>query len=263
MGKNSRWLMMVPASIALVVIVYFVTRQPAPAPPPKQPAVAPSPAAPPSAPTIRHPVERQPQEKPLPALAESDAAIGQALAGLWHEKTLAQFFHLKDFVRRIVATIDNLPRQKLALRLLPVKTVGGKFLAAGEGDNLAIAPDNAARYAPYVRLAETVEAQKLVALYVRFYPLFQEAYLELGYPEAYFNDRLVEVIDHLLATPEPQTPPKLVRPKVFYLYADPEQEARSAGQKILMRIGNDHAARIKAKLREIRGEVTRQAPRSR
>jgi len=262
MGKNIRWLIVVLALIALAAIAYFAARRPASAPPPRQPAVAPSPPAPPAEPAIRHPVERQPQEKPLPALAASDAVIGEALSSLWNAKTLEQFFIVRDFVRRVVATIDNLPRQKLALRLLPVKTVGGKFLTAGKGDELTIAPDNAARYAPYVRLAEAVDAQKLAALYFRFYPLFQEAYLELGYPKAYFNDRLVEVIDHLLATPEPQTPPRLIQPKVFHLYADPGQEARSAGQKILMRIGNDNAARIKAKLREIRGEVTRQAPLS-
>jgi len=43
---------------------------------------------------------------------------------------------------------------------------------------------------------------------------------------------------------------------------DPELESRSAGQKILLRIGNDNAARIKAKLREIRTELTRRGPKS-
>ena len=38
-------------------------------------------------------------------------------------------------------------------------------------------------------------------MYKQYYPLFQQAYVDLGYPEGYFNDRLVEVIDHLLATP--------------------------------------------------------------
>jgi hypothetical protein len=48
---------------------------------------------------------------------------------------------------------------------------------------------------------------------------------------------------------------------VFYEFADPELEARSAGQKILMRIGNENAARVKAKLRELRGELTRHGPK--
>jgi hypothetical protein len=42
---------------------------------------------------------------------------------------------------------------------------------------------------------------------------------------------------------------------VFYLYADPELESRSAGQKMLMRMGVEHAGRVKTKLREIRAAI--------
>ena len=86
-----------------------------------------------------------------------------------------------------------------------------------------------------MKLVNAVDTAKLVALYVRYYPLFQQAYRELGYPKGYFNDRLVEVIDHLLGAPEVPASAKLVRPKVFYLYADPGLEAQSAGRKVLMR----------------------------
>ena len=66
--------------------------------------------------------------------------------------------------------------------------------------------------------------------YRHFYPLFQQAYVDLGYPDGYFNDRLVEVIDHLLATPDVAGPIKLTQPSVFYQYADPSIEERSAGR---------------------------------
>ncbi len=183
-----------------------------------------------------------------------------ALGELSLDKALIDLFQLHDFVRRIVATVDNLPREKLALRLMPVKPAGGKFLVAGKDEGLAIGADNAARYAPYLRLAGAIDTGKLVALYIHFYPLFQQAYQELGYPKGYFNDRLVDVIDDLLAAPEVKAPVKLVRPKVFYLFADPALEARSAGQKILMRVGSENAALIKAKLRDICRELTRQVP---
>ena len=64
-----------------------------------------------------------------------------------------------------------------------------------------INPDNSQRYVALVLLAESVDAAAVAAAYRRMYPLFQQAYEELGYPGRYFNDRLVEVIDHLLATP--------------------------------------------------------------
>src|SRR6185436_17861366 len=87
-------------------------------------------------------------------------------------------------------------------------------------------------------------------------PLFQQSYEDLGYPGQYFNDRLVEVIDHLLQTPDLRGPIVLKQGKVFYEYADPALEARSAGQKLLMRMGPQNEASIKAKLKELRVYVT-------
>ena len=106
---------------------------------------------------------------------------------------------------------------------------------------------------------EQADTQKLVQTYVRLYPLFQKSYEELGYPKGYFNDRLVEVIDHLLATPDVPAPIALVQPKVLYEFADPALESRSAGQKMLMRMGPVNESRVKAKLRDIRNGADRPA----
>ncbi len=97
----------------------------------------------------------------------------------------------------------------------------------------------------------------LAALYVREYPRFQAAYRALGYSEGYFNDRLVDVIDHLLVTPDLAVPPTLVRPKALYLYADEDLESRSLGQKVLLRIGPANAGLVKSKLRELRRLIMR------
>ena len=47
-----------------------------------------------------------------------------------------------------------------------------------------------------------------------------------------------------------------VQPKVLYEFIDPELQARSVGQKIMIRMGHENSDQIKAKLREIRREVT-------
>ncbi len=74
----------------------------------------------------------------------------------------------------------------------------------------------------------------------------------LGYPKGYLNDRVVEVIDHLLDTPTVEGPIRLLRPHVLYTFSDPALEALSSGQKMLLRIGDDHAARVKQALRQFR-----------
>ncbi|MEE9411600.1 MAG: DUF3014 domain-containing protein, partial [Methylococcales bacterium] len=112
------------------------------------------------------------------------------------------------------------------------------------------------RYLPLVKLTESVNVDQLVSIYIRFYPLFQQAYEELGYPSDYFNDRLIEVIDHLLSSPRVTQPIKLIRPRILYRYADPDLEKLSSGQKILIRMGPDNADRIKKQLRKVRELLT-------
>jgi hypothetical protein len=184
----------------------------------------------------------------------------EALAGLYGADAASQFFYANDLARRIVATVDNLPRKQVAMRLIPMKPPGGGFVTKSQDGAVYLSPENYARYAPYVRLLESADPKKLVAVYVRLYPLFQQAYQELGYPQGYFNDRLVEVIDHLLATPDVEGPIRLVQPKVLYQFEDPKLEALSAGQKSLIRMGSENAAKVKSALTGIRQAVTGQPP---
>jgi hypothetical protein len=101
-------------------------------------------------------------------------------------------------------------------------------------------------------VVRSTDTTVLANTYFRLYPLFQQAYEDLGYPGQYFNDRLVEVIDDMLKAPEIPGPIQLTQPKVFYEYADPKLESLSAGQKLLIRMGPANEAIMKAKLRELR-----------
>ena len=255
--KKTMWLVVLPVLGGIAAgFYYWQTGQQEPPPPP--PVTAPP--APPPEPPIRHPIkEAAPSEKPLPALEASDDAMVEALSGFFGQKAVQEFFDVKEVVRRFVVTVDNLPRRKVPLRYRLLKPVAGQFLATGEGENNLTNPGNYRRYKSYVLLADAVDTKKLVAVYTRFYPLFQQEYINLGYPKGYFNDRLVEAIDDLLAAPEIPGRIKLVRPKVMYQFADLALEELSAGQKIMIRMGVENAARIKARLREVRQELTGQA----
>jgi hypothetical protein len=223
-------------------------------------------------PQILHPIEAAQQEaggeptveagKQLTTLAldESDVAMQDALAGLYGAEAPGQFFYLNDLVRRMVATVDNLPRKQVATRLVPMKPPGGRFITRTEGGTVYLAPEDHARYAPYIRLLQSADPKKVVAVYARLYPLFQQAYQELGYPKGYFNDRLVEVIDHLLAAPDVEGPIKLIQPRVLYQFEDPKLESLSAGEKLLIRMGSENAGKVKGTLREIRHALTGQIP---
>ena len=198
--------------------------------------------------------ERVPSTKPLPTLENSDPMMRDAVSGLVGRPAFEALVYPSQLIRRIVATVDNLPRETAPRRVMPLEPVPGRF-AALTGEEISIASANADRYVPYVRVFQSLDTRALVQRYLDSYPLFQRAYAELGYPNLRFNDRLLEAIDDLLASPEIGAPVKLIQPKVHYQFADPELESLSAGQKAMIRMGPENAAKVKAKLREIRREL--------
>lgn len=225
----------------------------------------------PATPVIRHPIEalNPPgfMAGALPALKESDRFVKDALIEMFGRKAVHMSLMTDDFVRQVVATADNLSRGQAASRLWPVIPTPGRFLVLEHGDGTYLADGNAERYMPFVRFINSIDMLKVSALYLRLYPLFQQAYEELGYPGKYFNDRVVEVVDQLLETPDQAGPVKLTltevrgsvpatRPWVRYEFADTTLEALPAGQKMLLRMGSANSHQIKAKLAAFRKAIT-------
>lgn len=225
-------------------------------PPADEPADGPAapPAEPEPAPAFVAEEAAEPAA-PLPSLDESDAAARAALAEAAGETLVERYLVGDALVRKLVATVDNLPREALWIKARAVPPIEGRFIAEGPENGLVISPANHARYAPLVRLVGALDAAALASAYQRHYPLLQQAYEELGYPGRQFHNRALEVIDHLLATPRVAGPIRLAQPHVLYTFADPALEALSPGQKVLLRIGPDNAGIIRAKLIELRAAL--------
>jgi hypothetical protein len=227
----------------------------APEPPARQVAV------PPVTPADGSPADEPmpPSREPLPALVDSDTAVSAAISALYQSPALPDAFYPARLVHRIVATVDNLPREQLAPAARILRPAEGAPLVDGTDGAFTLAGGNAARYARYLDLLRRTDVRQAVGLYHRFQPLFQQAYEELGYPGRSFDERLVVVIDHLLATPELTAAAPLERPSVMYKYVDPGLEKLSVGQKALLRLGHENVVEVKAKLREARALLARPA----
>jgi hypothetical protein len=199
------------------------------------------------------PVTSPPPERslPLPKLDDSDAEVVGGLTELLGQDSIMQFVVPERLIRNVVVTIDNVPRQQMALNQRPVKPTPSAFVTAGADETLTLSPENYARYAPFIAIVRRLDTKTLVSLYRGLQPLFQQAYEELGHPNSVFHARLLEVIRHLIATPDAPIEIKLVQPSVQYNYADERLEKLSAGQKVLIRMGRDNATVVKAKLREL------------
>ncbi|CAN5361523.1 DUF3014 domain-containing protein [soil metagenome] len=261
--------MVVIVLAALAGVGWWWDQRPAPVTPAEPvPVVAeapPQPVVEPTTPlvddTIKHPVEET-------AAPIAPQAIEGAVTDLVGRRDVARFLLLDDLAHRIVATVDNLGRQHAASKLWPVITTGGRFTVEQRDGNAVVTTDNAARYSAFLAFAEAIDTARGVELYRRFYPTLQAAYRELGYPKGYFNDRLVEVLDLLIETPEPEQPIAVTlidvkgpiastRPWVHYDYVDADLQSLTAGQKILLRMGLANERRAKAKLREVRAALVK------
>lgn len=261
MNKLSLTLIGIVVAVGAAAYYYYfhTQRVPEPVPPPLPVIVEeqPAPTEPVIEPIVREAPEPEPEPEPLPTLVDSDPVIAATIAGLVGSPVFDQLFNDQEIVQHIVATVDNLPRRKLSRKIIPVKTVAGDFGVEGEQASLKVSNGNYARYEPYVAMIAAVDTRELVDSYQRFYPLFQEAYRDLGYPDGDFNERLVTVVEHLLATPDISDPVYLIKPEAFYIFEDPDLEALSAGQKVLLRMGGSNATVVKSKLEEFRFEVSR------
>jgi len=271
MMDESEGILSQPVKIAIGVVVviaailggYYWYRQHPDVASSAKPAEAPSapaPAAAAPAPTTpspyQHPIDDSASDHST-ALDRSDEPLLNELSHVtgWNKGVLRLILP-ENLIRHFVATVDALPREKLPLNALPTKPVAGQFKVSVSGGNTVIATANERRYAPFVEALTSLDSAQLVAVYKHFYPLFQQAYKDLGYPQGYFNDRLVEVIDDLFEAPDPKPPVSVVAPRAMYHYVDADLEGLSAGQKILVRVGPSNEKAIKDKLREIRQAIT-------
>lgn len=244
----------------------------APAPPPvavEQPAPPPVVEEETAEPDFTSPiVDEEPAiEAPaLPPLAESDPVAVETLSSLVGSEPVRQYVVSEAVIPRLVATLDALSGKQVPAAIKAVEGPAGTFQATANDDPASVIrnaagdpipqyvvdPVNYRRYTPYVEMLEAADTGALVASYRDHRPLFEEAFRQLGYPEGDFDQRLRALIDELLATPDVSGTVRLIKPEAYYLYADEELESLTAGQKILLRMGPDNAARVKARLVAIR-----------
>lgn len=280
-GNALLWVVLLAAIAAAAYFYFFILQEdkqepvvrapsiPQIAIPEKQPPPEPEPEYPPEPETQvvepQAPEPQSPPEDPLPSLAESDAESLEVAKSLLGESAVRNWFVSEALIPRLVATVDAMTGDELPANILPVYGPQGDFEVTEDGlsqelnpetglpePRYALNPANYERYSAQVEVFEQMDTASLVEQYHAYYPLLQQSYSELGYADAQFNDRLLEVIDHLLSAPEPERVVSLVKPEAYYEFESPEMEAMSAGRKALIRMGPSNASRVKAKLMDIR-----------
>ena len=175
-----------------------------------------------------------------------EAAVNKELARNWPLAQLRKYFNLQEQARRLVITVDNLPREHVPSQLRITRGVPELLRVQKDGETITLDPSNYERYDRIISYVEKMDARKIGRLYAKFYPLLQRTYEETGFPEERFHDRVLAALDDMMDAPRPTGPIRLVQPKVLYRFEDDHLESLSAGQKIMIRVGPDNVARVRA-----------------
>ncbi len=126
---------------------------------------------------------------PIAPAADDGANLSAAerISALVGAPQFAAMFVPDDIVRRMVVTVDNLPRQKVAAQLSPAKPPAGNFVAVGGEEQLVLGAANFERYTRWIELVDSLDPDATFELYRRLYPQFQAAYESLGNPDRLFQ----------------------------------------------------------------------------
>ena len=211
---------------------------------------------------------RPARPEPLPALNQSDVAVVAALQGL-NIDGLLQMVIPEEVLRKFVRAVDAVEEGKLINEYRPVvspkgallvdsfrTTVAGSELGTTEEvEQFRMSAKNYKRYDAYATILTLLDSDATVATYNRFYPLLSEAYKEMGLNKGNFHSVLIRAIDNIIAAPVISGDLNLVRPKVYFEFADPALEKLPAAQKLMLRMGPENAGRVKASLKSLRSKL--------
>jgi hypothetical protein len=249
-GKG-KWIALVVVGIIILVLggYYLFKGKPAkePLPVAESPKIeTPAPAPKPSP---------EPAKEPLPAarpgLADSDDWIRKKGEELSTEPGWIQWLANKNLIRRLTAAVVNISEGKSPRKHLGFLGPQKPFSAAKKEGKLYLDPANYDRYNLIAEIISRLDAAKTVGLFKETYPLFQDAYRELGYPQGEFQAVLIHAIKELLLTPVVEGEVQLKEAVLSYWMVDDPLEDLSEAQKHLLRMGPQNMRRVQKKLKEV------------
>lgn len=195
--------------------------------------------------------EREPVEPIDATLEESDDVLRGFLENITSDPRFAKWMMTDHLIKNFVAAVDNIAHGLSPREQVDFFEPEGEFLVEGKEDLYIIDEDTYKRYNPVANVFESIDTGKSVQLYRRSRPLIQEAYKELGYPDADFDDTMERAIRELLAVPLIEEDIVLISKIESFELHDPELENLSQAQKHLLRMGPDNIRKIQNKLREL------------
>ena len=187
----------------------------------------------------------------LPELVNSDTEYTRDLLAV--SPQLKQGLFKKDQIRKTIFSINDIAQglRPPAKRLREI-SFPQPFSVTEEGGRMYISTQAYHRYDSLAQAINSIDKQGAVALYKKYLPLFQTVFAEFSYPDNYqVLDSIKAATGKILQAPVINGKIELIRPSVYYKFADPKLEKLSALDKQMLRMGPENTRLIQNKLREL------------
>jgi len=199
------------------------------------------------------PIDQAATTVQLPPLGQMDIFLRALLASLSASPELARWLATDDLIQQMAHAIDLVSRGESPARELTVLRLEGTFETRRSGRVVTIDPAAYRRFDPIARAVASLDPAAVAVAYRTIQPRLDEAYRGLGRSDLTVDQAVSAALQVLIDTPIADDPIRLAPgPGATLAYADPELQRLPAAQKQLMRMGPEHAARVKSTLSAIK-----------
>ena len=221
-----------------------------------QPSTAP-PAA--TTPTEAAVVKNRPKSQnwDLPSLDESDSYLRPLVAALSQHPSLARLLATQGLIRNATLATVQIGDGKTPAMPFAVLRPTTRLTIIGSAQTGKLDPTSYARWDAPTAALVSIAPRDLAQLYVNVKLLFDQAYKELGHPNADFDEAIVKAIDTLTETPLlDQDPVLVIKQPGFYEHENQTLRTLQPVQKQFLLMGPENRRKIIAWLKDVAAILT-------
>lgn len=194
-------------------------------------------------------LQAQQATTPLPPLSDSDTVFRQDLLNL--SSGFSPWLNSKNILKQWLLVANDFSQNLRPHKHFSQFKVSQPFLVASDNAGMYITEQSYQRYNKLASAVHAVNIESALDLYNKYRPLLQQVFAEFAYPEEYqVEDIIKKATSSILQAPILVDKVRVVKPSVYYKFAEKKLEMLSPVQKQMIRMGPENTRIIQAKLRQ-------------
>lgn len=190
----------------------------------------------------------------LPELDSSDEQIREAITAVTPE--LAPWLVMDQLIRKYMVIANDFSQGLRVMKHLGFLKLEQSFSVEENGAEMFMSTESYQRYNGLAQAINAIDVSAMISVYQKFRPLLLQVFAEFSYPDGHnLDDVFIKAANEILTAPAIDQPIALVRPSLYYQFADPELEALNPVHKQMLRMGPANTRLIQDKVRMLVGEL--------